>query len=64
MRISGELLAVVRDEDGSGQVRPDQVRRHLEHLGAGRDYKRPFLLTPDAKEPDMVRRLNDPSWSG
>jgi hypothetical protein len=32
--------------NASGQVRQDQIRRHLEHLEAGRGYKRPFFSHP------------------
>jgi hypothetical protein len=59
-RISASFSLWFETKTAPGQVRQDQLCRHLEHLGADRGYERLFLLTPDAEEPDTVRRLNDP----
>lgn len=59
-RISASFSLWFETKTAPGQVRQDQLRQHLEHLGEGRGYERLFLLTPDAEEPDTVRRLNDP----
>jgi hypothetical protein len=59
-RISANFSLWFETKTAPGQLREDQLRQHLEHLGDERGYERLFLLTPDAEEPGIVRRLNDP----
>jgi len=58
-RISANFSLWFETKTAPGQLREEQVRRHLDHL---RDaaYERLFLLTPDADVPDVVQQVNDP----
>jgi len=58
-RISASFALWFETKTAPGQVRIDQLREHLRHLGDERAYERLFLLTPDADEPAAVRSLDD-----
>jgi hypothetical protein len=59
-RISASFVLWFETKTAPGQVRIEQLRAHLRHLGEGNAYERLFLLTPDAEEPPAVRSLGDP----
>jgi hypothetical protein len=59
-RISASFALWFETKTAPGQVRIDQLRGHLKHLGDGHGFERLFLLTPDADEPDAVAALDDP----
>jgi len=59
-RISASFALWFETKTAPGQVRADQLREHLRHLGDGGADERMFLLTPDAEEPAASVLLNDP----
>ena len=58
-RISASFALWFETKTAPGQVRLDQLRGHLKHLGDGHGYERLFLLTPDADEPEAVATIDD-----
>ena len=58
-RISASFALWFETKTAPGQVRIDQLRGHLKHLGDGHGYERLFLLTPDADEPEAVATIDD-----
>ena len=58
-RISASFALWFETKTAPGQVRLDQLRGHLKHLGDGHGYERLFLLTPDSEEPEAVATIDD-----